>query len=125
MKLFSLLIVLVCTLFHTINCSNELDQTQQPIKSSLSSRLTSLAYTAAGMIPQSIANILPMVFMFGLGALLVPTFGLTSLLRESKRRSLPSFDIGLDTGAFMNSVNEIMYKFDRALNNIEMKYNKA
>lgn len=40
----------------------------------------------SSMLPGMLGNALPMAFLFGLGALLVPALGLGLLLREGRRR---------------------------------------
>lgn len=47
---------------------------------------TGILNVISSMIPGAIGNVLPMVLLFGLGALMVPALGLGLLLREGRRR---------------------------------------
>lgn len=47
---------------------------------------TGLISTLSSMLPTAVSSFLPVVLLFGLGALMVPAFGLGMLLREGRRR---------------------------------------
>lgn len=80
------------------------------------------------MFPAVVSNMLPLVLLFGLGALMVPALGLGLLLREGRRqdqpiyyyRSFPSFNI--NTSAIVDGVADVLEKVVKALDNVEKKY---
>ena len=80
------------------------------------------------MFPSVVSNMLPLVLLFGLGALMVPALGLGLLLREGRRqdqpiyyyRSFPSFNI--NTSAIVDGVADVLEKVMKALDNVEKKY---
>ena len=80
------------------------------------------------MFPTVVSNMLPLVLLFGLGALMVPALGLGLLLREGRRqdqpiyyyRSFPSFNI--NTSAIVDGVADVLEKVIKALDNVEKKY---
>jgi len=77
--------------------------------------------TLGSLVPGVVSNLLPMVFLFGLGALMVPALGLGLLLREGRRRSFPTFNI--NTSAIMDGVSDVFEKVMKALDNVDKKYN--
>jgi len=77
--------------------------------------------TLGSLVPGVVSNLLPMVFLFGLGALMVPALGLGLLLREGRRRSFPSFNI--NTSAIMEGASDVFEKVMKALDNVDKKYN--
>jgi hypothetical protein len=80
------------------------------------------------MFPAVVSNMLPLVLLFGLGALMVPALGLGLLLREGRRqdqpiyyyRSFPSFNI--NTSALVDGVADVLEKVIKALDNADKKY---
>jgi hypothetical protein len=84
--------------------------------------------TLGSMVPAGMGNMLPLVVLFGLGALMVPALGLGLLLREGRRqdqpiyyyRSFPSF--GINTGALVEGFGEVLEKVVKALDNVDRKY---
>jgi len=81
----------------------------------------------ASMMPTGFANMLPLVVLFGLGALMVPALGLGLLLREGRRsdhpyyyRSFPSFNI--NTSAIMDGMGDVFERVMKALDNVDKKY---
>jgi len=77
--------------------------------------------TLGSMVPGVVSNMLPLVLLFGLGALMVPALGLGLLLREGRRRSFPTFNI--NTSAIMDGVSDVLEKVMKALDNVDKKYN--
>jgi len=83
--------------------------------------------TLGSMVPGVVSNMLPLVLLFGLGALMVPALGLGLLLREGRRsdpyyyRSFPSFNI--NTAAIMDGVSDVFERVMKALDNVDKKYN--
>lgn len=82
----------------------------------------------ASMLPSAFSNMLPLVLLFGLGALMVPALGLGLLLREGRRsdhpyyyRSFPSFNI--NTSAIMDGMSDVFERVMKALDNVDKKYN--
>jgi len=82
----------------------------------------------ASMLPSAFSNMLPLVVLFGLGALMVPALGLGLLLREGRRsdhpyyyRSFPSFNI--NTSAIMDGMSDVFERVMKALDNVDKKYN--
>ncbi|KAI1307227.1 hypothetical protein HDE_00833 [Halotydeus destructor] len=80
------------------------------------------------LMPSAFGNMLPLVVLFGLGALMVPALGLGLLLREGRRsdhpyyyRSFPSFNI--NTSAIMDGMSDVFERVMKALDNVEKKYN--
>jgi len=80
------------------------------------------------MLPSAFGNMLPLVVLFGLGALMVPALGLGLLLREGRRsdhpyyyRSFPSFNI--NTSAVMDGMSDVFERVMKALDNVDKKYN--
>lgn len=51
-----------------------------------STALTTALSTLTSFLPSSLSGIFPALLLFGLGAMLVPAFGLGMLLREGRRR---------------------------------------
>ena len=97
------------------------------------SRQTGLGATGVlgaigSMFPAVMSNMLPLVLLFGLGALMVPALGLGLLLREGRRqdqpiyyyRSFPSFNI--NTSAVIDGFADVLDKVMKALDNVEKKY---
>lgn len=81
----------------------------------------------ASMLPSAFSNMLPLVLLFGLGALMVPALGLGLLLREGRRsdhpyyyRSFPSFNI--NTSAIMDGMSDVFERVMKALDNVDKKY---
>jgi hypothetical protein len=79
------------------------------------------------MFPSMMGNMLPLVLLFGLGALMVPALGLGLLLREGRRsdhpyyyRSFPSFNI--NTSAIVDGMSDVFERVMKALDNVEKKY---
>lgn len=79
------------------------------------------------MFPSMVGNMLPLVLLFGLGALMVPALGLGLLLREGRRsdhpyyyRSFPSFNI--NTSAIVDGMSDVFERVMKALDNVEKKY---
>ena len=79
------------------------------------------------MMPSAFSNMLPLVVLFGLGALMVPALGLGLLLREGRRsdhpyyyRSFPSFNI--NTSAIMDGMGDVFERVMKALDNVDKKY---
>ncbi|RWS31816.1 hypothetical protein B4U80_02597 [Leptotrombidium deliense] len=84
--------------------------------------------TIGSLIPGGLGSVVPLVLLFGLGALMVPALGLGLLLREGRRsdypyyyRSFPSFNI--NTSAIVDGVSDVFERVMRALDNVEKKYN--
>jgi hypothetical protein len=80
------------------------------------------------VIPGMMGNMLPLVLLFGLGALMVPALGLGLLLREGRRsdhpyyyRSFPSFNI--NTSTIMDGLSDVFERVMKALDNVDKKYN--
>lgn len=90
--------------------------------------LTGLLGAVGSMIPSAMGNMLPLVLLFGLGALMVPALGLGLLLREGRRqdqpiyyyRSFPSFNI--NTSALVEGFTDVLDKVVKALDNVDRKY---
>lgn len=90
--------------------------------------LTGILGTIGSMIPVGMSNMLPLVVLFGLGALMVPALGLGLLLREGRRqdqpiyyyRSFPSFNI--NTSALIEGFGDVLEKVVKALDNVDRKY---
>ena len=90
---------------------------------------TGILNVISSMIPGAIGNVLPMVLLFGLGALMVPALGLGLLLREGRRsepylyhyRSFPSFKI--NTSALVDGASDVLDRVMKALDNVDKKYN--
>ncbi|XP_053207780.1 uncharacterized protein LOC128391847 [Panonychus citri] len=89
---------------------------------------TGIVSLISSMIPGAIGNVLPMVLLFGLGALMVPALGLGLLLREGRRsepyyqyRSFPSFKI--NTAAIIDGASDVLERVMKALDNVDNKYN--
>lgn len=74
--------------------------------------------TLGSMVPGVVSNMLPLVLLFGLGALVVPALGL-GLLRET-RRSFPSLNI--NTSAIMDGVSNVFEQVMNAIDNVDKKY---
>ncbi|XP_074594565.1 uncharacterized protein LOC141849948 [Brevipalpus obovatus] len=97
-------------------------------RQSFSSAITGTSLIKAlTSIPRAIGNILPMFFLFGLGALMVPALGLAMLLREGGMsrysyyyRSLPSFKI--DTSAIIDGASDLLERVVKALDDNGKKY---
>jgi len=83
----------------------------------------------SSMVPGVVSNMLPLVLLFGLGALMVPALGLGLLLREGRRsdpytyyyRSFPSFNI--NTAAIKDGAYDIFERVVKAIENADKKYN--
>ncbi|RWS09113.1 hypothetical protein B4U79_06886 [Dinothrombium tinctorium] len=89
---------------------------------------TGILSTIGSLIPGGLGSVVPLVLLFGLGALMVPALGLGLLLREGRRsdypyyyRSFPSFNI--NTSAIMDGLSDVFERVMRALDNVEKKYN--
>jgi len=82
---------------------------------------TGILSALGSMVPGVVSNMLPLVLLFGLGALMVPALGLGLLLREGKRRSFPSFNI--NTSAIMDGAHDVLERVMKALDNVDKKYN--
>jgi len=80
-----------------------------------------LLSTLGSMVPGVVSNMLPLVLLFGLGALMVPALGLGLLLREGRRRSFPSFNI--NTSAIMDGLGDVFERVMKAIDNVDKKYN--
>jgi len=79
------------------------------------------------MMPGMMGNMMPLIILFGLGALMVPALGLGLLLREGRRsdhpyyyRSFPSFNI--NTSAIMDGMSDVFERVMKALDNVDKKY---
>lgn len=104
-----------------------------PTASTGTSRQTGLGAASilgsiGSMFPAVMSNMIPLVLLFGLGALMVPALGLGLLLREGRRqdqpiyyyRSFPSFNI--NTPALIEGFADVFEKVMKALDNVEKTY---
>jgi len=120
------LIILVTLSFGAIclaSTANNKQNTATQRQSGVAGALTGsgILSTLGSMVPGVVSNMLPLVLLFGLGALMVPALGLGLLLRESRRRSFPSFNI--NTSAIMDGVSDVFERVMKALDNVDKKYN--
>jgi len=128
-------IVLVLVIWQIACClaNNNAKQTQSSSSSQRQAGVGGMAggagllSTLGSMVPGVVSNMLPLVLLFGLGALMVPALGLGLLLREGRRsdqyyyRSFPSFNI--NTSAIMDGLGDVFERVMKAIDNVDKKYN--
>lgn len=131
----SILVASVAMAMATGSVATENKETSKPAAATPVARQTGLGAAGTGllgaigsMFPSVMSNMLPLVVLFGLGALMVPALGLGLLLREGRRqdqpiyyyRSFPSFNI--NTSALIDGFNDVFERVIKALDNVDKKY---